>query len=306
MRAAAILGLGSSPRDLLPFQSGLAASWTIGMPGQAADADVILIFGGDGTLHRHLPQLARLGLPVMIVPAGSGNDFARALDITNLKAALAAWQKLERGEGNVRLVDLGTITELEPAALSSHPPVTPAQPWEPHTRHYFACVASCGLDAAVARRAGLQPRWIRAHGGYALSLPGVLARYHPVNIETLLSDPNRAGCFAPFHSGPTMAVACANTPVYGGGIRIAPQAQMDDGRLDVCHIKPLSRLKLLSIFPTAYLGRHLAFREVEYVQSEKVRLLSATPTSVYADGEYVCETPVEVGIAPRILTVVVP
>jgi diacylglycerol kinase (ATP) len=306
MRAAAILGLGSSPRDLVPFQSGSTASWVMGMPGQAEEADVILIFGGDGTLHRHLPQLVRLGLPVLIVPTGSGNDSARALNISGAKAALAAWQKLERDEGNVRRVDLGTITELEPAALSSHPPVTPAQHWEPHTRHYFACVASCGLDAAVARRAGLQPRWIRAHGGYALSLPGVLARYHPVNIETLLSDPNHPGGFAPFHSGPTMAVACANTPVYGGGIRIAPQAQMDDGRLDVCHIKPLSRLKLLSIFPTAYFGRHLGFREVQYVQADCLRLVSHTPTSIYADGEYVCETPVEIGVQRAALAVVVP
>src|SRR5579862_9430979 len=72
MRAAAILGLGCSPRNLLPFQKSTSAEWQLGMPAASDEVDVVVLFGGDGTVHRHLGQLVRLGLPVLIVPARSG------------------------------------------------------------------------------------------------------------------------------------------------------------------------------------------------------------------------------------------
>ena len=81
MRAAAILGLSSSEKDLEPFKRASIATWSVGVPASASSADVILIFGGDGTVHRHLAQLVRLQLPVLVVPCGSGNDFARALNL---------------------------------------------------------------------------------------------------------------------------------------------------------------------------------------------------------------------------------
>ncbi len=79
MRAAAILGLGCSEKDLKPFQTVHDIEWRVGLPNSHGDADIVLLFGGDGTIHRHLGPLVLLGLPVLIVPTGSGNDFARAL-----------------------------------------------------------------------------------------------------------------------------------------------------------------------------------------------------------------------------------
>ena len=76
---AAILGLGCSPNELKPFQLNASVEWRMGMPGSGDEVDVVLMFGGDGTVHRHLGQLVRLGLPILVVPVGSGNDFARAL-----------------------------------------------------------------------------------------------------------------------------------------------------------------------------------------------------------------------------------
>jgi diacylglycerol kinase family enzyme len=98
MRAAAILGLGCSAKDLKPFQTDSSHAsqnieWQIGMPASHEDADVVLLFGGDGTIHRHLGQLVKLGLPVLVVPAGSGNDFARALGLRSVRDSLKAWQK---------------------------------------------------------------------------------------------------------------------------------------------------------------------------------------------------------------------
>ena len=91
MRAAAILGLGSSPKSLKPFQTDATLEWRIGLPTTADQADIILLFGGDGTIHRHLSQLVKLGLPVLVVPAGSGNDFARGLGLRRMRDSVAAW-----------------------------------------------------------------------------------------------------------------------------------------------------------------------------------------------------------------------
>src|ERR1700716_520507 len=90
MRAAAIFGLGCSAKNLKPFQIDASIDWRIGMPAASDEAEVILIFGGDGTIHRHLSQLVRLRLPVLVVPVGSGNDLARALGLHRLRDSLAA------------------------------------------------------------------------------------------------------------------------------------------------------------------------------------------------------------------------
>src|SRR5271165_5694849 len=126
MRAAAILGLGCSAKDLRPFQLDLGQisnkiEWGMGMPASGDDSDVILLFGGDGTIHRHLGQLVRLGLPVLVVPAGSGNDFARALGLRRVRDSLAAWRRFCNGAANVRTIDLGVISAVESAGESPGP-----------------------------------------------------------------------------------------------------------------------------------------------------------------------------------------
>ena len=121
MRAAAILGLGCSAKNLKPFHTDGKIEWRIGMPGREYQADVIVVFGGDGTIHRHLSQLVKLGLPVLIVPAGSGNDFARALGLRRVRDSLAAWRRFCAEQDNVRAIDLGVITPLENGGESPGP-----------------------------------------------------------------------------------------------------------------------------------------------------------------------------------------
>jgi diacylglycerol kinase (ATP) len=292
MRAAAIFGLGSSMRDLKPFQQVPGTEWSIGLPENSSEVDAILIFGGDGTVHRHLAALVRLGLPVLVVPAGSGNDFARALGLRRLKDSLAAWRKFASRCENVRSIDLGVISPLGGGGETL-----------PHVPHYFSCAAGVGIDGEIARRANALPRWLRAHGGYALSLAPALLSFRPF---TLKLSTDAAGAFIPREKHPTLAAVFANTPVYGGGMRIAPKAKMDDGQLDICLIHDISKLKLAGVFPTVYFGRHLGIREVEYFPSTRVRVETDRPLDVFADGEYVCRTPVEVSVADRILRVVVP
>ena len=104
---------------------------------------------------------------------------------------------------------------------------------------------------------------------------------------------------------PIVLAAFANAPVYGGGMRIAPQAQLDDGLLDVCIVADVNKFKLFCLFPTVYFGRHLSMEKVEYLQTSRLRIETEKPLEVYADGEYVCKTPIEVSIARRALRVIV-
>ncbi len=292
MRAAAILGLGSSVSDLNPFQAAGPVEWMMGLPGSPGDADAVLIFGGDGTIHRHLSQLANLQRPVLVVPCGSGNDFARALGLKKIRDALAAWQKFLDLQANVRTIDLGTITPLGPEAAHD----------SRYTMRYFCCAGGCGLDSEAARRANELPSWLRARGGYAISLLRALQRFKPVGmrIDSPARDASRVGR----EYSPAMLLAFANAPFYGGGMRLAPRAVLDDHKLDICLVHRVNKLRLGYLFPSVYLGRHLRVPEVEYFQGDRLRVETDRPLEVYADGEYVCHTPVEVGIAPGALKVI--
>lgn len=296
MRAAAILGLGSSEKDLRPFQKNSDATWLIGLPSGSADADVILIFGGDGTVHRHLAQLVRLQLPVLVVPCGSGNDFARALKLRRVRDSLSAWRKFSSGGDNVFTIDLGVIAPLTPDRQDV------GHSLAPH-KHYFCCIAGVGLDGEVARRANELPRWLRGHGGYVVSLPPALFRFAPVPMKISAPDAARPHELVTRSEKPTILVAVANTPVYGGGMKIAPQAKLDDGQFDICLITDINKFKLFCLFPTVYFGRHLGMREVEYFQAEHLRIETERPLDVYGDGEYVCRTPIDVSLARGALRV---
>jgi diacylglycerol kinase (ATP) len=239
-----------------------------------------LIFGGDGTVHRHLPALHKYKIPTLVVPAGSGNDFAKALGIANRSAALKAWKRFCATGDNVKEIDLGVIRSSSGAET------------------LFCCVASSGLDAEANRLANQMPAWLRGWGGYVVAAVQTLARFKTVEFTVEADDRtiSREGYF----------VAVANAHRYGGGMQIAPQARLDDGLLDICFIGRMAKLKVLCALPMVPLGAHIRLKQVEYFRSRTLRLDAARPLDVYGDGEFVCRTPVEIGLLPRALKVIVP
>jgi diacylglycerol kinase (ATP) len=151
VRAVSIFGLRASAEDLKPFQTNSETSWLIGFAATSSEADAILIFGGDGTGHRYLPQLVELQLPVLVVPCGSGNDFARALNLKSFQDSLAAWRAFSSGGGNVRTIDLGVVTPLNAGEDAGGAPA-------PHGHQHYVCgVGGVGLDTEIARRANRLP-----------------------------------------------------------------------------------------------------------------------------------------------------
>src|SRR5712692_9954581 len=286
MRAAAIFGLGSSTKDLKPFQKNSDATWLVGLPASSSEADAILIFGGDGTVHRHLAQLVKLQLPVLVLPCGSGNDFARALNLRSIGDSLAAWRKFSSAGGNVRTIDLGLIKALDPEGVGAATVAAEADPnpervaarlkpcpdTNPRgTGHYFCCVGGVGLDGEIARRANELPRWLRGHGGYVLSLMPALFQFAPFPLKITVPDRDHPSVFVEHSAKPTVLAAFANASTYGGGMKIAPRAQLDDGQLDICIVTDIDKFKLFCLFPTVYIGHHLSIPEVDYFQTERLR-----------------------------------
>jgi len=289
MRAAAIFGLGTSPANLEIFRKGSSTSWSEGLPAWASDADAVVVFGGDGTIHRHLGALVRLGLPVLVVPTGSGNDLARALKLHSVKESLKVWRNFESGKRQPQKIDLGIIRRSAP----------------PHMDRYFCCVAGCGLDALVARRANQMPRWLRSHGGYVLAFMPALFRLPAYAMKLRRWEGSeQAEQLEDKKFRLTLLAAFANTQFYGDGMRIAPKADFSDGQLDVCRIRTMSPFKLFCMFPTVYFGQHLVSPEVQYWRATRVSVETETPLEIYADGEFVCQTPAEISIAAGVLQVI--
>jgi diacylglycerol kinase family enzyme len=295
VRAVAIFGPNASESELRPFQSAEMKIPAAESLSAAGEVEAGLVFGGDGTVHRHLAAFVERKTPMLVVPHGSGNDFAVALGLRTAADALAAWKKFA-GEGdNVRPVDVGRITPLgEPSARPT----------------YYCCVAGVGVDSDANRRANAQPAWLRRHGGYTLAALQAIFSFNPLQITVAAdaspANPATGAPAAPGISEPGWMVAFANAPTYGHGMRIAPRAQLDDGKLDVCFLRRTGRLSLLRLFPKVFSGAHVSRAEVAYFQASGLRVETASPLDVYADGDYVCRTPVEVGILPGALRVIVP
>lgn len=285
MRAAAIFGPNASKRDLRPFQVPGVELETVADLAANSVFDAALIFGGDGSVHRQLRGAVESQTPILCVPTGSGNDFARALDLTSLRPALSAWRQFCAGDQNVRALDVVEIAAATGTRSS-----------------LYCCVAGVGLDSEVNRRANRLPPWLRGHGGYILSLLPALAAFHPPDVEVRLLDSDGPERIA----GPATLVAFANAPAYGHGMRIAPRARLDDGKLDLCFVRRTRKLRLLRLFPKVFSGTHLDLPEVAYRRCSALKISSHPPLDVFADGEFITRTPAEVRVRPRALRVIIP
>jgi diacylglycerol kinase family enzyme len=333
-------------QQVRPFELAGVSVFTGNELDPTDEPDAALIFGGDGTMHRHLGTLALKKIPVLAVPIGSANDFAQSVGIDSVERALAEWKRFCETRDNSRLIDLGTVQRLHPyeadEMLPAVPDDEPDDPWQgesletlhfvpngprpdlpqlgPRIEHsqsrrwieaereaarttHFACIAGTGLDAGVNRQTMRQSGWLRAHGGYVVALVQVLARFRPPQITVSLEIDGHWQ--TPVREA-AMLIAVGNGPRYGSGMRLAHLAAMDDGLLDVCFVRRLSKLRLLRLFHVVFRGGHIGMKEVEYWKATRVRIQTDPVMELFADGEYVCPTPVELGVRRDALRVIAP
>lgn len=238
------------------------------------DVKAVAAIGGDGTVHGLLPLLAGSGIPLGLIPSGSGNDTSRALGIPRdpsraLDIVLA---------GRTRRIDL-----LETASADSgkQPTLT---------------AVAIGLDAAVAADvdASRYKRWCNKLGlgslAYIIGLLRTLAAFKPGPVTVTVD-----GVAHSFGRGWLAAVT--NGPSYGGGLRICPSAKPDDGKLHVCVVHGCGPWKLLAIFPTLLFGKHVGLtRYVAMLSGREAAVSAGSPLLAYGDGEPAGSTPVSVAI----------
>jgi YegS/Rv2252/BmrU family lipid kinase len=231
---------------------------------------VAVALGGDGLVSAVATGLRGSDGVFGILPGGRGNDFARFLGIP--LDPVAACEVLQTG--SVSRLDLGCAG---------------GQP--------FLGVASCGLDSDANRIAN-QTRMIRGRLGYVYGGLRALTTWKAANFRVRL-DGERLTI-----RGYTIAVA--NSSMYGGGMRIAPDASTTDGLLDVVLISDRSRLRFLRHLPKVFSGTHASLPFVRIVRASHVEVDADRPFTVYADGDPIAELPVRFGVEPGAVCVRVP
>jgi diacylglycerol kinase (ATP) len=264
--------------------------------------DALVVVGGDGMVHLGVTEVAGTPTPLGIIAAGTGNDVARALGLPIRRPGQAAEVALrgligettdQRGDGGPPAADPARHRRRIDAVRCT----TPDRPDQPV--HWFASVLGAGFDALVNERAN---GWSRPRGRakYVLAvlreLPLFTPRMYTIDLD---GEPwtTRA-----------MLVAVANGPSYGGGMRVCPDARMDDGRLDVMVVRPLSRARFLTIFPRVFSGTHV--RDPRVVIRRGVRVVVHThptrPIVGYADGERVAALPLTCECVPGAVEMLAP
>ncbi len=240
---------------------------------QAIDTglDAVVVVGGDGALHGVLDQLVGSDVVLGLLPAGTGNDTARSLGIP-VKDADAAIDLVLRG--TTRKIDLAQADQT----------------------HVVTVVAS-GFDSKVNERAN-RMRWPRGNMRYNIAIAAELREFAPLAFTLTLDSGEELRRHA-------MLVAVGNGPSFGGGLRICEGAAMDDGLLDVVVINPVSKLKLLAVFPRLYRGTHTTLPEFERHLVRSVTLESPGIVA-YGDGERLGPLPRTVSVVPDALSVFVP
>lgn len=259
----------------------------------AAGLDALVVVGGDGMVHLGVNAVAGTTTPLGIVAAGSGNDFARALGLPVHDPDGAVATLLAALTDGPRTVDAASVTAAETSDARGEVVDGPTR--------WFCGVLSAGLDAAVNARANVMRR-PRGRAKYAVAAAAELRRFTPFGYRVTYDGT--------VWQAPGTLVAVANGPAIGGGIRIAPDARVDDGHLDVVLAGPFTRAAAARIFPLTYAGRHVGHENATVARASEV-LVEATadgapPPPVFADGELVGTLPLTVRVHPRALQVLAP
>jgi len=238
----------------------------------AAGVDALVVVGGDGMAHLGANACAGTQVPLGIIAAGTGNDVARGLGLPLDPAAAVAQaiSRLQRGQG--RVVDAGRVRTAD------------------GTHRFYLGVLSAGFDALVNERANGW-RWPRGRMRYNLATARELPGFKPLRYRLELDGVRE--------ELEGMLVSVANGTSFGGGMRIAPDALLDDGQLDVVVLGPVSTPEFLRVFPTVYTGSHVEHRAVTVRRARRVSITTLDrDVVVYADGERVGPTPLECEVAP--------
>jgi diacylglycerol kinase (ATP) len=236
----------------------------------AEGVESLVVVGGDGLVHMAVQALAGTDVNLGIIPAGTGNDVARYLDIPRKDPQAAADVVVG---SHVRIIDLAKTSG-----------------------EYFVTVLAAGFDSMVNERAN-RMRWPKGQMRYNIATLAELRVFEPLPYTLELDGVVRRL--------DAMVVAVGNGPSFGGGLRITHGAELDDGMLDVVIIKPMTKLDLVRTYPKLFTGGHTTHPQYEHHRVKSVTV-AAPGVVAYADGERLGALPLTVEVAPLALRVLAP
>ena len=221
----------------------------------------VVAIGGDGLVNLCLQEVAEQNIGLSVIPAGTGNDFARA--VGSHKKSVNEIFNVVRSQ-DPTTIDLGLVTGA-------------------FGKRWYVQVLSTGFDALVNNLAN-RINWPRGQMKYTLATLLTLARFKPIPYELIIDGKQFKQDF--------MLLSVANGETYGGGMRICPDASNSDGIFDILLVHPVSKIVLLSIFPKVFTGKHVPHPKIDIIRGKKVQI--SADALAFADGEFVSKLPIEI------------
>jgi len=217
--------------------------------------DGVIAVGGDGLVHLVLQIVVPRNIPFSAIPAGTGNDFVRALgwNVDEIRTQLNAVVSEPP-----TAIDLGLVDS-----------------------EWFGAVLSTGFDSVVNEKANTL-KWPKGPSKYnvaiAMELPKFKSLKYTIELDSRVIETE------------AMLIAVGNGRSYGGGMKVCPDAVMNDGLFDVMVLRPVSKVEFVRVFPTVFSGRHVDHKQVDIYRTKRVSLHA--PAIAYADGERIGGLPV--------------
>ena len=251
----------------------------------AADgARLVVVVGGDGTVHEVVNGVLRAGVgptvELAVLPRGTGKDFVRSMRIpSDLGEAIVTARN-----GTPRTIDAGR------ASYTS---------WDgAEEEAYFANFAGAGISGAIASRANTSSKALGGKASFLWATVAVFVRWKSAQIAVQIDGEHR--------SGRMFEVLAMNGDYTAGGMWMAPDARSDDAQFDVVLIGDVTKADFIRTFPKIYRGKHLSHPKIDHRRASRVRVEAEIPLPIVLDGEQPGTTPVRFEIVPGALRVRVP
>ena len=214
----------------------------------------VIALGGDGFIHEIIQHLVSRDIPLGVIPCGTGNDFARSIGVFDLPFS----RQLELIEKHdATHIDLGRVQD-----------------------QWFAAILSSGFDALVNDRANSM-RWPRGRMRYNIAMIEKLIALRPHSYRIRVDER--------YLEVQATLVTVANGSSYGGGMKVCPDASINDGLFDVMVLGRVSRIELLKVFPKVYRGGHVGHPAVTFYRCNEIEIDGSG--SSFADGEPIAQLP---------------
>ncbi|MBO8171247.1 MAG: diacylglycerol kinase family lipid kinase [Bacillaceae bacterium] len=235
------------------------------------DVTAVIAVGGDGTVHEVAQALIGTPIPLGFIPAGSGNDFARALNLST---------RYKKAFKHIPAINTLEASRIDVARINDR---------------YFVNGAGIGFDGAVAKHINesqLKPRLNRLKLGrfaYLFSALKLFFTFQPTDMDLIVDGKT-------YHFSGVWLIAVSNIPFYGGGMKICPDASCEDGSLDICIAHNMSRIHFLKSLMKVFAGNHVREPGVRIMRGKNIEVRSDSPVPVHTDGETCHTTPVHISI----------